>query len=140
VPLLVAEDNLVNQKVARRMLRSLGYDADVVANGREAVEALRRRRYALVLMDAQMPEMDGWEATREIRAAQAAGAPGFPPSLPIIAMTANAMPGDREGCLTAGMDDYLAKPVKIDALRAALLRHLPPPATDSSPESHHVAA
>ncbi len=124
LPVLVAEDNVVNQKVARRMLDSLGFDADIVGNGREALEALRRRRYALVLMDAQMPEMDGWEATRHIRAAQAAGEAGFPAELRVIAMTANVMPGDREECLAAGMDDYLAKPVKADALRHVLQRHL----------------
>jgi CheY-like chemotaxis protein len=76
-------------------------------------------------MDAQMPELDGIAATREIRAAQAAGRPGFPPGLRIIAMTANAMAGDRELCLDAGMDDYLAKPVTTGALRAILERHLP---------------
>jgi signal transduction histidine kinase/response regulator of citrate/malate metabolism len=122
--ILVAEDNPVNQKVTVLQLRSLGYAADVVANGREALDALRRGRYALVLMDAQMPEMDGLEATRRIRRAQAAGEPGFPPHLRIIAMTANAMSGDRQACLDAGMDDYLAKPVKPADLRGALDRHI----------------
>jgi signal transduction histidine kinase/response regulator of citrate/malate metabolism len=122
--ILVAEDNIVNQKVTVLQLRNLGYAADVVANGREAIEALRRKSYSLVLMDAQMPEIDGVEATRLIRHAQTSGEPGFPRALPIIAMTANAMCGDREACLAAGMDDYLAKPVKPDDLRAMLQRYL----------------
>jgi signal transduction histidine kinase/chemotaxis response regulator CheB len=126
VSILVAEDNTVNQKVTLLQLRNLGYTADLVTNGREAVEAVKRKRYALVLMDAQMPEMDGIAATLRIRSAQAAGEVGFPRDLRIIAMTANAMAGDREACLDAGMDDYLAKPVKPDALRDALARYLPP--------------
>jgi len=125
ISILVAEDNVVNQKVTLLQLRNLGYGADLVQNGREAVEAVRRKRYALVLMDAQMPEMDGIAATLRIRAAQAAGEPGFPRELRIIAMTANAMAGDREACLDAGMDDYLAKPVKPEALRAVLARYVP---------------
>jgi signal transduction histidine kinase/PleD family two-component response regulator len=123
--ILVAEDNPVNQKVTLLQLRNLGFAADIAVNGCEALTALRRKRYALILMDAQMPEMDGMEATRRIRAAQAAGTPGFPPELRIVAMTANAMSGDREACLAAGMDDYLAKPVKPEALRAILARYLP---------------
>ena len=122
--ILLTEDNLVNQKVTLLQLRNLGYPADVAANGYEAIAALRRKSYALVLMDAQMPQMDGLEATRQIRAAQARGEEGFPSYLPIIAMTANAMTGDREACLEAGMDDYLAKPVRAEALAAALARHL----------------
>ena len=124
-PILVAEDNVVNQKVTLLQLRNLGYPADLAANGREVLEALKRKSYSLILMDAQMPEMDGIEATRRIRAAQAAGEPGFPRELRIIAMTANAMCGDRETCLGAGMDDYLAKPVKPEALREVLARYLP---------------
>ncbi|WP_414660264.1 response regulator [Horticoccus sp. 23ND18S-11] len=124
--ILVAEDNLVNQKVTLLQLRNLGYAADIVHNGREAVEAVQRKAYALILMDAQMPEMDGITATRHIRAAQAAGDPAFPRELRIIAMTANAMAGDREMCLEAGMDDYLAKPVRPTALQAILQRYLPP--------------
>jgi signal transduction histidine kinase/PleD family two-component response regulator len=123
--ILVAEDNPVNQKVTLLQLRRLGYTAEIAHNGREAIAALRRKHFDLVLMDAQMPELDGIAATREIRAAQAAGDPGFPPGLRIIAMTANAMAGDRETCLEAGMDDYLAKPVRQDALRAVLAKHLP---------------
>jgi two-component system, sensor histidine kinase and response regulator len=124
--ILVAEDNPVNQKVTLLQLRSLGYAADLATNGREAIEAIRRKPYALILMDAQMPEMDGMEATRRIRAAQAAGDPQIPRSVRIVAMTANAMAGDREACITAGMDDYLAKPVKPDALREILTHYLAP--------------
>jgi len=130
-PVLVAEDNLVNQKVARLMLRNLGYAVDVVTNGFEAVAAVQRKAYAFVLMDAQMPVMDGLEATRRIRAAQAAGRPGFPRALHIVAMTANAMTGDREICLAAGMNDYLAKPVRPEELRAMLTRLQ---AADSPPQ------
>ncbi|ACB77194.1 response regulator receiver sensor hybrid histidine kinase [Opitutus terrae PB90-1] len=127
--ILIAEDNPVNQKVTLLQLRNLGYPADVVPNGREVLEALRRKAYALVLMDAQMPEMDGVEATRKIREAQAAGDRTIPSPLRIIAMTANAMTGDRELCLAAGMDDYLAKPVKPGDLRDMLARYLPDEAT-----------
>jgi signal transduction histidine kinase/ActR/RegA family two-component response regulator len=120
--ILIAEDNPVNQRLALRQLNKLGYDADVVGNGREAIDALAARRYGLVLMDVQMPEMDGLTATATIRATEhTAGGP----RIPIVAMTATAMPGDREICLQAGMDDYLTKPVKIDALRAALEQWLP---------------
>ena len=127
--ILVAEDNPVNQKVTLLQLRNLGYAAELAVNGREALDALRQRPYALVLMDAQMPEMDGIEATRRIRAAEQAGEPGFETRRPIVAMTANAMSGDREHCLEAGMDDYLAKPVKPEALREVLLRYLRPEPT-----------
>ncbi|MCC6540178.1 MAG: response regulator [Bryobacterales bacterium] len=111
-PVLIAEDNLVNQKVALRLLATLGFEAEIAANGAEALAALGRAQYALVLMDCQMPEMDGFEATRRIRASGSA--------IPIIAMTANAMKGDRELCLEAGMDDYLTKPISLAALDAAL--------------------
>jgi signal transduction histidine kinase/DNA-binding response OmpR family regulator len=122
--ILVAEDNPVNRKVTVLQLRNLGFAADVAENGREALTAVRRQTYALVLMDVQMPEMDGLEATRQIRAAQTARDPGVPARLPIVAMTANAMSGDRELCLAAGMDDYLAKPVRPTALGAVLKRYL----------------
>ncbi len=120
--ILVAEDNIMNQKITVIQLEKLGYRADVVANGLEAVDAVTRIRYALVLMDCQMPEMDGWEATAMIRKEE--GARGSH-RLPIIAITANAMPGDREKCWKAGMDDYLAKPVTLEEMRVVLARWIP---------------
>jgi CheY-like chemotaxis protein len=115
---LLAEDNAVNQKVALHMLARLGYRADVAANGLEALSAVRRQPYDIILMDVQMPEMDGLEAARQIRAGEVSG--GHRPW--IIALTANAMEGDRERCLQAGMDDYLGKPIKSEDLVAALER------------------
>ncbi|MBX3303153.1 MAG: response regulator [Nitrospira sp.] len=141
---LVVEDNLVNQKLAVRMVKKLGYQPDVVDNGQEALTALRKGEYAAILMDCQMPIMDGYEATKNIRESEAAAASReesdpserntlhdsrFAPHIPIIAVTANAMQGDRERCLAAGMDDYLSKPIKLDELRAALARWaIEPPA------------
>jgi PAS domain S-box-containing protein len=114
---LLAEDNLVNQKLAVRLLERMGYRPDVAANGLEALQALERQVYDVVLMDMQMPELDGLEATRRIRQQ-------FPPAYQphIIAMTANAMQGDREVCLAAGMDDYVSKPISVKDLIAALER------------------
>jgi PAS domain S-box-containing protein len=118
--ILLAEDNAVNQKVALRMLERLGYRADVSANGLEVLDALQRQPYDVVLMDMQMPEMDGLAATRRIAEIWR---PGLRPR--IIAMTANAMQGDRELCLDAGMDDYISKPVRVEDLVAALERCAP---------------
>jgi CheY-like chemotaxis protein len=128
--LLLVEDNSINQRVALAILSRLGYRADTVANGREAVTALCRAPYDLVLMDCQMPEMDGYEATRAIRAE---GSPVLNRTLPIIAMTANAMQGDRERCLESGMDDYLTKPINTKALAECLARHLAALALPSEP-------
>ena len=120
--LLVAEDNEINQMVVGEMLRRLGYTADMVDNGRAAVEAVATKEYGLILMDCQMPEMDGFAATTAIRAAEAARPAGR--RVPVIALTANAIKGDRESCLTAGMDDYLTKPLDARELAATLTRWL----------------
>ena len=113
--ILLAEDNVVNQKLALRLLQQMGYRADVASNGIEAIECIERQRYDVVLMDVQMPEMDGLEASRRI---VERWPDGDRPR--IVAMTANAMQGDREECLAAGMDDYVTKPIRVDALVQAL--------------------
>jgi CheY-like chemotaxis protein len=117
--ILLAEDNVVNQKLALRLLQRMGYRADVASNGIEAIESVERQTYDLVLMDVQMPEMDGMEASRCIN--ERWPAPARPR---IVAMTANAMQGDREACLAAGMDDYLTKPIRVEELAQAL-QHTP---------------
>jgi CheY-like chemotaxis protein len=118
--ILVVEDNEVNQLVARSMVAKLGYEADVVADGSEAVAATAATEYAAVLMDCHMPVMDGFEATKAIRARHDGRR-----RLPVIAMTAGALDEDRERCLAAGMDDYLTKPVDVDKLERVLSRWIP---------------
>jgi CheY-like chemotaxis protein len=116
IRVLVAEDNAINQKVAMRLLEKLGCRVDVAATGKEAVEMIELLPYDLVFMDCQMPEMDGFEATRLVRQKEMVTGR----HVPIVAMTAHAMQGDRENCLAAGMDDYIAKPVQQQQLSLAL--------------------
>jgi CheY-like chemotaxis protein len=116
---LLAEDNVVNQRVAVQILSKMGHRADAVANGKEAVEALRMIPYDIVLMDCQMPEMDGFEATATVRNP---GSGVRDPSIPIVALTAHAMKGDRERCIRAGMNDYVTKPIQPGELAAAIER------------------
>ena len=145
--LLLVEDNQVNQAVATAMLESFGYQVEVADHGREALDLVERHDYAAVLMDCQMPEMDGYEATRAIRereashvkreasesdtrdASRTTNDAAGPRRLPIIAMTANAMTGDRGKCLEAGMDDYVTKPIKMEELAAVLKKWTAPSAT-----------
>jgi CheY-like chemotaxis protein/HPt (histidine-containing phosphotransfer) domain-containing protein len=115
--ILLAEDNPANRKLALAMLAKLGYPAEAVSNGLEAVAAVARRRYVAILMDGRMPEMDGFQATAEIRRRERPRT-----RIPIIAMTADAMEGDRRRCLEAGMDDYISKPVSLDSLKEVLGR------------------
>lgn len=124
--ILVVEDNRVNQMVATGVLAKLGLDAGVAANGIEALRLLaqssKQKGYGLVLMDCQMPEMDGYQATKAIRKGQAGE---HNSAIPIIAMTANAMQGDREKCLSVGMDDYLVKPIQVQQVKKILAHWLP---------------
>jgi GAF domain-containing protein/DNA-binding response OmpR family regulator len=130
--ILLAEDNVVNQKLALRLLAQMGYRADLAANGLEAIDAVERQTYDVILMDVQMPELDGFEASREITRRWP---PGGRPR--IVAMTANAMQGDRELCEAAGMDDYVAKPIRVEELVAALDRCRPrrEAARDAAPDA-----
>jgi two-component system, sensor histidine kinase and response regulator len=132
--ILLVEDSLVNQAVGMAMLESFGCRMDVAGNGREALEAIAGAHYDLILMDCQMPLMDGYEATRAIREREASG----DHRIPIIALTAHAMDGDQEICLEAGMDDYLSKPYKAEELHAILTRWLSP-ASDRGEEVEKVA-
>jgi CheY-like chemotaxis protein/HPt (histidine-containing phosphotransfer) domain-containing protein len=118
--ILVAEDNPINQEVIAEVLKALGYEVDLVSNGRLAIEALARSSYPLVLMDCQMPELDGYQAARAIRQSEAGG-----PRLPIIAVTAHALVGERERAIAAGMDDYITKPLKPQLLKEAIERWWP---------------
>ena len=121
VRVLVAEDNIVNQRVIVRQLRNLAFNADSVANGKEVLEALQRAPYDIVLLDCQMPEFDGYEVARRIHREGLAAFKSIPY---LVALTANALPGDRERCLSAGMNDYLTKPVRLESLEGALQRAL----------------
>ncbi len=135
---LLVEDNAVNQKVAQKYLAKFGIESDLARNGREAIEAWHKGSYDLVLMDCQMPVMDGFEATREIRRQEVAGK-----HIPIIALTANALATDRNNCLAAGMDEHLTKPLELAKLEACLGRHLTgggPIASEQSVHSHEAPA
>jgi two-component system sensor histidine kinase/response regulator len=125
--ILLAEDNIVNQKVALAQLKGLGFMADAVANGHEVISALKQVPYDLIFMDCQMPDMDGYEASRIIRQMERSQTAAWPSPVRIVAMTANAMTGDREKCLAAGMDDYLSKPVRKAELQSALMKWIMPP-------------
>jgi PAS domain S-box-containing protein len=135
--ILLAEDNLVNQKVALKALEKLGFSADVANNGAEALQATRERRYDVILMDVQMPVMDGMEATKQIRDPNSGS---LHPQVTIIALTAHAMAGDRERCLENGMDDYLAKPIKAAELHEMIGKWMSAPASPESEPSPNTMA
>lgn len=128
--ILLVEDNHINQLILVKLIQNMGYNCDVAGNGREAVNALEKRNYSVVFMDCQMPEMDGYEATRLIRAAE-----GNSRHTPIIAMTAHAMAGDREKCLAAGMDDYVSKPINRNLLEQLVSRYINESGDIPCPES-----
>jgi CheY-like chemotaxis protein len=134
--ILVCDDNLINQKVAARLLQQMGYHSDIASTGVEALKALERQPYDLIFMDLLMPEMNGLEATRIVRQRQSQTAqfPNYKSPIIVVAMTASAMEGDREKCMAAGMDDYLAKPVRPEDLRTVLSRWGPVACTAKSPE------
>jgi CheY-like chemotaxis protein len=136
--ILLAEDNLVNQTLALRLLEKQGYTVVIAANGQETLSALTRESFDVILMDVQMPIMDGFEATAVIRAHEKVSTA----HLPIIAMTAHAMQGDRERCLAAGMDDYVTKPIKAADLYAAIERMIQatPVTTHAAPEPNSSSA
>jgi two-component system sensor histidine kinase/response regulator len=138
VRILLAEDNPINQKVVLFQLRKLGYDADTAANGLEVLSALERTDYDLILMDCHMPEMGGYETSQQIRERESSYNGHAKRQMHIVALTANAMEGDRERCLAAGMDDYLSKPTRIDDLAAALARfnEVDPRFTAGKPQSN----
>ena len=131
--ILVADDHHVNQQLAVMLVERLGYRADVVANGQEVIEALSRMSYDAILMDCHMPQIDGYEATRTIRDSE-----GHTRHTPIIAMTANAMTGDREKCLNAGMDDYLSKPLRPEELERVLAHWLQQETQHQAAEKHSL--
>ena len=117
---LVVEDYFVNQEVTQDILELMGVDVEVAENGREALELYQNQKYDLIFMDIQMPEMDGYQTTREIRRTEDEGS-----HVPIIALTANALSGDREKCLEAGMDDYISKPIEVEKIEEILKKYLP---------------
>ena len=138
---LLAEDNPVNQELARVMLEELGCEVGLAANGRQALEALAQVRFDVVLMDCQMPEMDGFEAMRCLRdPATPRGSGGTPPQVPVVALTANALAGDAARCLAAGFTDYLAKPFRQQQLADLLARHLGAPAAPDAVAAYAAAA
>jgi PAS domain S-box-containing protein len=134
--ILLAEDNLTNQDVIRRQLNLIGYTCEIAGNGVEALKAYETGRYALLLTDCHMPEMDGYELTGKIRATEQ----GSGRRLPIVAVTANALQGEAERCIAAGMDDYVSKPIAMPALIAALKKWMPPPRDGAAPTTQRAAA
>jgi CheY-like chemotaxis protein len=133
VPVLLAEDDPINQLVARHLLERFGCEVQVASNGRQAVELSRANKYHVIFMDCQMPDMDGYEATRAIRLQE-----GNTDHTPIVAITAHTMKGDREQCLAAGMDDYLSKPLKLDELDQVLRRLAHRRASACPPDRHRL--